>query len=83
MSDPPVIGEKSASPEELDQVYTNPAGAEDRSSLLKIIGSAIGIDLTTIALPVYYNEPLSMLQRLCEFLQYSKLLDMVRSQTRR
>lgn len=35
----------------------------------------IGKDLTKIAFPVTFNEPLSMLQNLCENLEYSEILD--------
>jgi len=48
---------------------------EDRQGLLKILTKAIGLDITTIALPVTLNEPLSFIQRMCEQLQYSDLLD--------
>ncbi|CAD8077046.1 unnamed protein product [Paramecium primaurelia] len=41
-------------------------------SLLK---DMIGKDLTKIAFPVTFNEPLSMLQNLCENLEYSEILD--------
>ncbi|OQV19046.1 Oxysterol-binding protein-related protein 3 [Hypsibius exemplaris] len=44
-------------------------------SLLKMIGGFIGKDLTRLALPVKINEPLSMLQRLCEEMEYCELLD--------
>ena len=36
---------------------------------------ASGKDLSKISMPVTLNEPLSALQRLCEELQYSQLLD--------
>lgn len=35
-------------------------------------------DLTRVCLPVYFNEPLSALQRTAEDLEYSELLDAVR-----
>ena len=34
-----------------------------------------GKDLSKISMPVTLNEPLSALQRLCEELEYSELLD--------
>lgn len=34
-----------------------------------------GKDLSKVSMPVTLNEPLSALQRLCEELQYSELLD--------
>lgn len=36
---------------------------------------AVGKDLARITLPVYFNEPLSFLQRLAEDVEYSALLD--------
>ena len=37
----------------------------------------IGKDLSRVCLPVYFNEPLSMLQKLPEDVEYSELLDQV------
>ena len=37
----------------------------------------IGKDLSRVCLPVYFNEPLSMLQKLPEDVEYSELLDKV------
>lgn len=34
-----------------------------------------------VCLPVYFNEPLSALQKMAEELEYSELLDKVRFQT--
>ncbi len=36
----------------------------------------MGKDLSTIAMPIILNEPLNLLQRLCEELEYSDLLDL-------
>lgn len=44
-------------------------------SLWSIIKECIGKDLTRICLPVYFNEPLSALQRIAEEFEYSSLLD--------
>ncbi|OIR57564.1 MAG: oxysterol-binding protein [Amphiamblys sp. WSBS2006] len=46
-----------------------------KASLFNIIKNAIGKDITRITLPINYSEPLSMLQRLCEDMEYSDLLD--------
>ena len=35
----------------------------------------IGKDLSKVSMPVVLNEPIGMLQRLCEELEYSELLD--------
>ncbi len=37
----------------------------------------MGKDLSRICLPVYFNEPLSALQRIAEEMEYSELIDMV------
>ncbi|XP_021109765.1 oxysterol-binding protein-related protein 3 isoform X4 [Heterocephalus glaber] len=44
-------------------------------SLWNILRNNIGKDLSKVAMPVELNEPLNMLQRLCEELEYSELLD--------
>ncbi|KAF7721728.1 hypothetical protein EC973_004264 [Apophysomyces ossiformis] len=44
-------------------------------SPLSILRKHIGKDLSTIAMPISLNEPLNLLQRLCEELEYSELLD--------
>ncbi|PZC76740.1 hypothetical protein B5X24_HaOG204184 [Helicoverpa armigera] len=44
-------------------------------SLWNLLYKNIGKDLSQISMPVTINEPLNMLQRLCEELEYSELLD--------
>ncbi|XP_077997376.1 oxysterol-binding protein-related protein 3-like [Glandiceps talaboti] len=44
-------------------------------SLWNILKKNIGKDLSKVSMPVTLNEPLSMLQRLCEEMEYSELLD--------
>uniref|UniRef100_A0A8D3AYD4 Oxysterol-binding protein n=1 Tax=Scophthalmus maximus TaxID=52904 RepID=A0A8D3AYD4_SCOMX len=44
-------------------------------SLWNILRNNIGKDLSKVAMPVHLNEPLNTLQRLCEELEYSELLD--------
>uniref|UniRef100_A0A3Q0R041 Oxysterol-binding protein n=1 Tax=Amphilophus citrinellus TaxID=61819 RepID=A0A3Q0R041_AMPCI len=44
-------------------------------SLWNILRNNIGKDLSKVAMPVHLNEPLNTLQRLCEELEYSDLLD--------
>ncbi|KAI8984223.1 Oxysterol-binding protein-domain-containing protein [Mycotypha africana] len=46
----------------------------DGVSAISIFRKNIGKDLSQIAMPVSMNEPLSMLQRACEDLEYSDLL---------
>ncbi|XP_032819738.2 oxysterol-binding protein-related protein 6-like isoform X5 [Petromyzon marinus] len=54
-----------------------PAPAADTSSigLWDILRKNIGKDLSKVAMPVELNEPLNVLQRLCEEMEYSDLLD--------
>jgi hypothetical protein len=44
-------------------------------SVLGILRKNIGKDLSTISMPISLNEPINLLQRLCEELEYSELLD--------
>ena len=55
-----------------------PAQSEKSVSLWSILKEVVGKDLTKVCLPVYFNEPLSALQKLAEELEYSELIDMVR-----
>ena len=48
---------------------------EVRPSLWSVIKDALGKDITRIALPVTFNEPLSALQMFAEQLEYSDVLD--------
>ncbi|KAL1347045.1 hypothetical protein HN51_020568 [Arachis hypogaea] len=52
-----------------------PVEKESGVSLWSIIKENIGKDLTKVCLPVYFNEPLSSLQKCCEDMEYSYLLD--------
>ncbi len=54
-----------------------PAMKADTSgvNLWNLLCKNIGKDLSKISMPVTLNEPLSVLQRLCEELEYSELLD--------
>ncbi|XVF39411.1 hypothetical protein PTKIN_Ptkin01aG0032500 [Pterospermum kingtungense] len=53
----------------------DPAEKEKGVSLWSMIKDNIGKDLTKVCLPVYFNEPLSSLQKCFEDLEYSYLLD--------
>ncbi|ALC42643.1 CG3860 [Drosophila busckii] len=43
-------------------------------SVWSILKNCIGKDLSKITMPVVLNEPLSFLQRLCEYMEYAELL---------
>ncbi|PIA27181.1 hypothetical protein AQUCO_08200003v1 [Aquilegia coerulea] len=53
----------------------DPVEKEKGVSLWSMIKDNIGKDLTKVCLPVYFNEPLSSLQKAFEDLEYSFLLD--------
>ncbi|CAA0373763.1 unnamed protein product [Arabidopsis thaliana] len=53
----------------------DPVEKEKSVSLWSMIKDNIGKDLTKVCLPVYFNEPLSSLQKCFEDLEYSYLLD--------
>nr|XP_057938142.1 oxysterol-binding protein-related protein 6 isoform X3 [Doryrhamphus excisus] len=54
-----------------------PAPCPDTSNinLWNILRNNIGKDLSKVSMPVELNEPLNALQRMCEELEYSELLD--------
>ena len=52
-----------------------PQQREKSISLWSLIKEMVGKDLTRVCLPVYFNEPLSALQKSAEELEYSELLD--------
>lgn len=53
----------------------DPVEKEKGVSLWAMIKDNIGKDLTKVCLPVYFNEPLSSLEKCFEDLEYSYLLD--------
>ncbi|MBW0483706.1 hypothetical protein O181_023421 [Austropuccinia psidii MF-1] len=62
---------------------TLPIKSDDRPSvsLWGILKNSIGKDLTKISFPVSFNEPISMLQRMSEDLQFSECLDAAAEQS--
>ena len=52
-----------------------PKQREKSISLWSLIKEMVGKDLTRVCLPVYFNEPLSALEKTAEDLEYSELLD--------
>jgi len=43
-------------------------------SMWKVLKDAIGKDLSRFCVPVYFNEPLSMIQKIGEIMEYEDLL---------
>ncbi|KAL8949050.1 MAG: hypothetical protein Q9222_004806, partial [Ikaeria aurantiellina] len=60
---------------------TVPPPAIAAPSLISFLRKNVGKDLSTISMPVSSNEPLSLLQRASEQLEYSHLLDSAASAT--
>ncbi|KAK6947604.1 Oxysterol-binding protein [Dillenia turbinata] len=54
----------------------DPVEREKCVSLWSLIKDNVGKDLTRVCLPVYFNEPISSLQKCFEDLEYSYLLDL-------
>lgn len=52
-----------------------PVQEEKSASLWSIIKDNVGKDLQKVCLPVYFNEPISALQKCCEDMEYTELLD--------
>lgn len=48
---------------------------------MSILKGCIGKDLSKITMPVHFNEPLSFLQRMVEYMEYSHLLRLAAEQT--
>uniref|UniRef100_A0AAY4A9U2 Oxysterol-binding protein n=1 Tax=Denticeps clupeoides TaxID=299321 RepID=A0AAY4A9U2_9TELE len=69
----------SLCPQELEPVKKRRTRIPDKPNyslnLWSIMKNCIGKELSKIPMPVNFNEPISMLQRLSEDLEYSELLD--------
>lgn len=46
----------------------------DRPGVWKILKAAIGKDLARFTVPVYMNEPISMIQKVAEMMQYEDFM---------
>lgn len=69
--------EVSIVPKDTGRRTSLPAPCPDNShiGLMTILYNNIGKDLSRVSMPVALNEPLCLMQRLCEELEYSELLD--------
>ncbi|XP_060884395.1 oxysterol-binding protein-related protein 7 isoform X1 [Labrus mixtus] len=67
----------SVLPKSTGRRTTLPAQCPDNShvGLMAILYNNIGKDLARVSMPAALNEPVNLLQRLCEELEYSELLD--------
>lgn len=68
---------ESANPptDERRKKLPDPVEKEKAARLWSVIKDMVGKDLTRVCLPVYFNEPISSLQKCFEELEYSYLLD--------
>ncbi|PTB40875.1 uncharacterized protein TrAFT101_006028 [Trichoderma asperellum] len=70
---------KSLSPLPLDVVVSRRTGIPPAMvlppSLIAFVRKNVGKDLSTISMPVSANEPISLLQKIAEQLEYAQLLD--------
>ncbi|XP_077407289.1 oxysterol-binding protein-related protein 7 isoform X2 [Vanacampus margaritifer] len=68
---------QSVAPTSSGRRATLPAPCPDNShvGLMAILYNNIGKDLARVSMPAPLNEPVNLLQRLCEELEYSQLLD--------
>ncbi|XP_061565032.1 oxysterol-binding protein-related protein 7 isoform X2 [Cololabis saira] len=73
----------SVAPKSTGRRTTLPAHCPDNShvGLMAILYNNIGKDLARVSMPAALNEPVNLLQRLCEELEYSELLDTANSTT--
>jgi len=47
----------------------------DKPSVWTILKDAVGKDLSRFCVPVYWNEPVSMVQKVAEIMEYQNLLN--------
>lgn len=59
------------------ETLPSPKQQEKSVSLWSILKECIGKDLSRVCLPVYFNEPLSVLQKTVEDLEYAELVNKV------
>uniref|UniRef100_A0A915ATD0 Uncharacterized protein n=1 Tax=Parascaris univalens TaxID=6257 RepID=A0A915ATD0_PARUN len=53
-----------------------PMISKDEISIWNVLKHFLGRDLTRVTIPIVFNEPLSFLQRLAEYMEYCELLRM-------
>ncbi|MCJ1442543.1 MAG: hypothetical protein MMC23_003039 [Stictis urceolatum] len=70
-SKPPILPEVAS----FTRRTTIPAPKQQPPSLIGFLRKNVGKDLSTISMPVTANEPISLLQKIAEQMEYSTLLD--------
>nr|CAD7434883.1 unnamed protein product [Timema monikensis] len=56
------------------QVLPVPMQSRSDFSLWSVLKNCVGKELSKITMPVIFNEPLSFLQRMVEYMEYAQLL---------
>uniref|UniRef100_A0A914YJF7 Oxysterol-binding protein n=1 Tax=Panagrolaimus superbus TaxID=310955 RepID=A0A914YJF7_9BILA len=69
-----VCSVKSIAPTFKSRTQLPSPAATQKVSLWSVLKKSIGKDLTRVTVPVYFNEPLSLLQRLAEYMEYVALV---------
>ncbi|GFS71764.1 oxysterol-binding protein-related protein 1 [Nephila pilipes] len=59
---------------QLENQLPSPSSTKKEANLFSILKNSIGKELSSITMPVEFNEPLSFLQRISEYMEYSYLL---------
>lgn len=45
------------------------------TNIMSVLKNCLGKDLSKVTMPVTLNEPLSFLQRVCEYMEYAEILN--------
>lgn len=70
----PKISQDEEEKVEEDRLTLPALKSEGKFSLLKVLKDAVGRDLSKFCVPVYFNEPLSMLQKTAELMCHDHLM---------
>jgi hypothetical protein len=71
----PIIKAEKQLPVVRRKTLPAPTISMENISVMSILRNNVGKDLSTVAMPIALNEPLNLLQKLCEELEYCELLD--------
>ncbi|TNV71218.1 hypothetical protein FGO68_gene15187 [Halteria grandinella] len=67
-------GEEEEDAQECRMILPALKPPDQKVSVWKVIKDAVGKDLSRFCVPVYFNEPISMLQKVSEIMEYEQLL---------
>uniref|UniRef100_A0A1Y9H2P0 Oxysterol-binding protein n=1 Tax=Anopheles dirus TaxID=7168 RepID=A0A1Y9H2P0_9DIPT len=69
-----VVNEKNGQCDNLRKSLPVPMFSRNDFNIWSVLKNCIGKELSKITMPVVFNEPLSFLQRMTEYMEYAKLL---------